>query len=67
MAKTLQQKAEEVAVAHGLETDTVTVHKKGSKSIISVQLPNGREINTDNVDGWEATLSRNIKKFINKK
>lgn len=66
MAKTLQQKAEEVGAQHGLDAEAIKVHKKGTKSVISVKLPNGREINTDNVAGWEKTLDVNIRKFKNK-
>ena len=67
MAKTIQQKAEEVAAKHGITAEAVSTQKAGKGTIIKVALPNGKNIATDNVDGWEGELSKQIAKFKNKK
>lgn len=65
MAKTIQQRAEEVAALHKIGADAVTVDSK--RKVIKVALPNGKTIATNNADGWEDELSKQIAKFKNKK
>lgn len=59
--------AQTIADKYGIDADAVTTYRRGGKTLIKVSLPNGREIVTDHVDGWETTLEKNIKRFINKK
>jgi len=63
---TLQTQAEAVAAKHGIGAEAVRIHRKGNDYRIMVTLPNGREISTDKVDGWEGRLEKNIAKFKNK-
>lgn len=67
MAQTLIQRAVEVAAEHGIDAEAVSGKRVGNRTVITVQLANGRQISTDAVEGWEATLNKNIAKFKNKK
>lgn len=67
MAKTLVERAVEVAAEHGIDAEAVSGKRVGNKTVLMVRLANGREIATDAVEGWEATLNKNIGKFKNKK
>lgn len=67
MAKTLQEKAQDIAVDNGLHAEAVEVKKGTSRSVITVTLENGRKISTDSVKGWEQTLDAHIRKFKDKK
>lgn len=63
---TLQEQAEAVAAQHGVAAEAVRVHRTGNAYRVIVTLPNGREISTDKVDGWEQKLGKAIAKFKNK-
>lgn len=67
MAQTLIQRAVEVAAEHGIGAEALSGKRVGNRTVITVNLPNGKQIATDATEGWEARLNKNIAKFKSKK